>query len=122
MLDQGYWQDGIYTPPSPEAFAEDILAMKRLGFNTLRKHIKVEPELFYYDCDRLGMVVFQDMVNNSDYSFIKDSGLPGHRPQEKATTGMHSDPESRGIFTEVMEGHGQAPVQSSVDMLLDDLQ
>ena len=53
VLDQGYWQSGIYTPPTDEAFEADIMAMKSFGFNTLRKHIKVEPELFYYDCDRL---------------------------------------------------------------------
>ena len=67
LLDQGYWPDGIFTPAKPECYARDIQEMKRLGFNTLRKHIKVEPEEFYYQCDKLGMVVFQDMVNNSDY-------------------------------------------------------
>ncbi len=77
LLDQGYWSDGLFTPATPEGFREDILAMKGLGFNTLRKHIKVEPEQFYYDCDRLGMVVFQDMVNNSDYRFLRDTAIPG---------------------------------------------
>ena len=76
LLDQGYWPDGLFTPASPELYAEDILAMKRIGFNTLRKHIKVEPEEFYYQCDRLGMVVFQDMVNNGRYSFFRDTVLP----------------------------------------------
>ncbi len=76
LLDQGYWPEGLLTAPSPESYADDILAMKRLGFNTLRKHIKVEPEEFYYQCDRLGMVVFQDMVNNGNYSFAKDTALP----------------------------------------------
>lgn len=50
--------------------------MKALGFNTLRKHIKVEPPLFYYACDRLGMAVFQDMVNNGDYRYLRDTVLP----------------------------------------------
>jgi galactokinase len=104
LLDQGYWQDGIYTPPAPEAFAEDILAMKSLGFNTLRKHIKIEPELFYYECDRLGMVVFQDMVNNSDYSFIRDTGLPTIGIRGLSDKNRHADPETRRIFTENMEG------------------
>ena len=76
LLDQGYWPDGLFTPATPECFAEDILAMKKLGFNTLRKHIKVEPEEFYYQCDRLGMVVFQDMVNNGRYCFLRDTALP----------------------------------------------
>lgn len=76
LLDQGYWPDGLCTPPDPSCYADDIKAMKELGFNTLRKHIKVEPAQFYYECDRLGMVVFQDMVNNGTYSFFKDTLLP----------------------------------------------
>ena len=63
VLDQGYWPDGLMTAPCDEAFTEDILRMKRLGFNMLRKHIKLEPERWYYHCDRLGMLVWQDMVN-----------------------------------------------------------
>ena len=76
LLDQGYWPDGLFTPPAPECYTEDILSMKRLGFNTLRKHIKVESEEFYYQCDKLGMVVFQDMVNNGTYHFFRDTVLP----------------------------------------------
>lgn len=76
VLDQGYFSDGIYTPASLSEYESDIKAMKALGFNTLRKHIKVEPEEFYYQCDRLGMVVFQDMVNNGKYSFLRDTALP----------------------------------------------
>ena len=63
VLDQGYWPDGLYTAPSDEALIEDIQLMKELGFNTLRKHIKIEPLRWYYHCDRLGMLVWQDMVN-----------------------------------------------------------
>lgn len=76
VLDQGYFSDGIFTPASPCEYERDILAMKNLGFNTLRKHIKVEPEEFYYQCDKLGMIVFQDMVNNGKYSFLRDTALP----------------------------------------------
>ena len=76
LLDQGYWPEGLLTPPAPQSYADDILAMKKLGFNTLRKHIKVEMEEFYYQCDKLGMIVWQDMVNNSDYSFLRDTALP----------------------------------------------
>lgn len=104
VLDQGYWQDGIYTPPSPDAFAKDILAMKERGFNTLRKHIKIEPEIFYYECDRLGMIVFQDMVNNSDYSFMRDTGLPTIGLKKRNDKNLHADPESRRLFIESMEG------------------
>ena len=62
VLDQGYWPDGLYTAPCDEALEFDIREMKRLGFNMLRKHIKIEPERWYYHCDRLGMLVWQDMV------------------------------------------------------------
>ena len=76
VLDQGYFSDGIYTPASYAAYRDDILAMKELGYNTLRKHIKIEPQIFYYLCDKLGMLVFQDMVNVGRYSFFKDTILP----------------------------------------------
>ena len=76
VLDQGYYPEGIYLPPSEKEFDADILRMKELGYNLLRKHIKVEPEYFYYMCDKLGMLVMQDMVNNGSYSFIRDTALP----------------------------------------------
>ena len=63
LLDQGYWSDGGMTPPTDEAMIYDIEKMKDLGFNMLRKHIKVEPARWYYHCDRLGMLVWQDMVS-----------------------------------------------------------
>ncbi len=63
VLDQGYWPESLYTPPSDEAMIFDITKMKELGFNMLRKHIKIEPMRWYYHCDRIGMVVWQDMVN-----------------------------------------------------------
>ena len=60
-LDQGWWPDGLYTAPSDEALVYDIQTTKDLGFNMIRKHVKVEPERWYYHCDRLGMLVWQDM-------------------------------------------------------------
>ena len=63
LLDQGYWSDGGMTPPTDEAMIYDIEKMKELGFNMLRKHIKVEPARWYYHCDRIGMLVWQDMVS-----------------------------------------------------------
>jgi beta-galactosidase/beta-glucuronidase len=62
-LDQGYWPDGLYTPPSDEAMRKDIELVKELGFNMLRKHVKVEPARYYYYCDRIGLIVWQDMPN-----------------------------------------------------------
>ncbi|MBO0700268.1 MAG: beta-galactosidase [Zavarzinella sp.] len=60
-LDQGWWPDGLLTPPSDEAMAYDLKVLKQLGMNMLRKHIKVEPARYYYHCDRLGLLVWQDM-------------------------------------------------------------
>ncbi|MCR5078673.1 MAG: glycoside hydrolase family 2 [Bacilli bacterium] len=67
VLDQGYWPESGLTPPSEEALVFDVKAMKDLGFNMLRKHIKIEPMPFYYHCDRLGMVVMQDILNAGKY-------------------------------------------------------
>ena len=103
LLDQGYWSDGIYTPASPECYEQDILAMKQLGFNMLRKHIKVEPEQFYYDCDRLGMVVFQDMVNNGKYSFFRDTLLPTLGVQKLPDENFHKKAADRKAFYRGME-------------------
>ena len=103
LLDQGYWPDGLFTPAAPECYAEDILTMKRLGFNTLRKHIKVEPEEFYYQCDKLGMIVFQDMVNNGDYSFFRDTALPTIGLQKLDDRKLHKDPSIRSEFLRCME-------------------
>lgn len=63
LLDQGYWSDGMYTPPSDEAMIWEIKKLKDMGFNMLRKHIKIEPLRWYYHCDRLGMLVWQDFVS-----------------------------------------------------------
>lgn len=63
LLDQGYWSDGLYTAPCDAALQYDIRTMRSLGFNMLRKHIKIEPLRWYYWCDRLGMIVWQDMVS-----------------------------------------------------------
>jgi len=75
VLDQGFWPDGLYTAPTDEALAFDIKAIKAMGFNTIRKHIKVEPARWYYWADHLGMLVWQDMVN-------PNQGLPeGSKPE-----------------------------------------
>lgn len=91
VLDQGYYSDGIYLPASPEGYRWDILTMKGLGFDLLRKHIKIEPELYYYYCDLYGMLVWQDMVNAGAYHFLLDTALPtlgikrgvAHRPSPR---------------------------------------
>lgn len=76
VLDQGYYPDGISTPVSPQAYSDDIQAMKDLGFNMIRKHIKIEPDWFYYECDRRGMIVLQDLVNSGVYNYLWQTVLP----------------------------------------------
>lgn len=102
LLDQGYWSDGLYTPAVPECYEKDILSAKALGFNTLRKHIKIEPQQFYYDCDRLGMIVFQDMVNNGDYSFLRDTALPTAGITGISDRFLNRNQEARRIFLDSM--------------------
>ena len=76
VLDQGYFMDGIYTPHEEEEYERDILRMKELGFNMIRKHIKIEPEIFYHYCDKHGMLVFQDLVNSGSYRYLRDTVFP----------------------------------------------
>ena len=87
VLDQGYFPDGIFLPAEEKEYDRDILRMKELGFNLLRKHIKIEPDYFYYACDRLGMLVMQDMVNNGPYRFVRDTIIPtlGNKKQGDRT-------------------------------------
>lgn len=67
-LDQGFWPDGLYTAPTDEALRYDIEVTKRLGFNMARKHVKIEPKRWYYWCDKLGLLVWQDMPNGDNQS------------------------------------------------------
>ncbi len=66
-LDQGFWPDGIYTPPTLSAMRYDLEMTKKMGFNMLRKHVKVENRIFYYLCDKLGLMVWQDMPSGDQY-------------------------------------------------------
>ena len=99
LLDQGYFSDGLWTPAEPAEYERDIVKMKSLGFNMLRKHIKIEPELFYYYCDKLGMAVFQDMVNNGFYRFSRDTLLPTLGVTTFPDRIMNANWESRREFT-----------------------
>ena len=103
VLDQGYWSDGLFTPAHPFCYEKDILAMKALGFNTLRKHIKIEADRFYYDCDRLGMLVWQDMVNNGSYSFVRDTALPTIGLKRLSDKHLHRNQAARNAFVEGMK-------------------
>ncbi len=98
VLDQGYFSDGIYLPASEDGYRFDIREMKRLGFNTLRKHIKIEPECFYYLCDKMGMLVMQDMVNSGRYSFLGDTALPTLGLSKMKDTRRFHNKKHREIF------------------------
>ena len=105
LLDQGYYCDGMYTAPSDEAMIFDIQAAKAMGFNMLRKHIKVEPLRWYYHCDRLGMLVWQDMVNGGgEYNFLTVSS--------PLVTGIHfRDSHYKRFSREDPEGRKQYYVE-----------
>lgn len=92
VLDQGYYlEEGrtAYLPEDPAEYERDILRMKELGFNLLRKHIKIEPEIFYHYCDVHGMLVLQDMVNSGHYAFMRDTVIPTF------VTKRHREPRER---------------------------
>ncbi|MBQ8853765.1 MAG: beta-galactosidase [Alistipes sp.] len=76
-LDQGWWPDGLYTAPTDEALLSDVILTKELGFNTIRKHIKVEPARWYYHCDREGIIVWQDMPCLALYNGNSKGGMWG---------------------------------------------
>ncbi len=77
LLDQGYFYGGIYTPKSNKDMFDELLSLKKMGFNMLRKHIKVESALWYYYCDLLGIAVFQDMINGGKpYKFLRIALAP----------------------------------------------
>lgn len=87
LLDQGWWPDGLYTPPTEEAMLYDVKVTKDLGFNMLRKHVKVEPARFYYHCDKMGMLVWQDMPNGNYFRDLRIEAWEkedAHRPLESA--------------------------------------
>jgi len=108
LLDQGYWPDGLYTAPSDDALIYDIIKAKELGFNMLRKHIKIEPLRWYYHCDRLGMLVWQDMVNGgSEYNMVTVGYLPTlfpnlarHRKDKQYKKLAREDEDGRKEWTE----------------------
>ena len=98
LLDQGYWSDGMYTAPSDEAMIFDIRTAKEMGFNMLRKHIKIEPLRWYYHCDRLGMLVWQDMPNGGGQYNMGVISAP-------LVTGVHLSDKNYKLFArEELEG------------------
>lgn len=113
VLDQGYFSDGFLTPPSDQAMIDDIQTMKDMGFNMLRKHIKIEPLRWYYHCDRLGMLVWQDMINGSERKDIVLHGI-------LAILGIHLKDYKYKKFGR-LSIVGRALYENDLDIMLDHL-
>lgn len=114
LLDQGFWPDGLYTAPTDEALRHDIEVTRQLGFNTIRKHVKVEPERWYYWADRLGVLVWQDMPNGDEHVEPGDGEierLPVSAEQFETELArlveMHSNHPSIIMWVVFNEGWGQ---------------
>ncbi len=84
-LDQGWWPDGLYTPPTEAGMVYDLEVLKSFGFNMLRKHIKVEPARYYYDCDKMGMMVWQDMPSGDTAHYIGGKDPDAERSPESVS-------------------------------------
>lgn len=104
VLDQGFWPDGLHTAPGDAAWQAELEFLKRLGFNTVRKHVKVEPQRWYYWCDRLGLLVWQDMPSGNNLS------MPARRQFEvelqRMVEGLYNHP-SIVMWVLFNEGWGQ---------------
>ncbi|MBO5736179.1 MAG: glycoside hydrolase family 2, partial [Clostridia bacterium] len=110
LLDQGYWADGMLTYPSDQAAIDELSTLKAMGFNTLRKHIKLEPMRWYYHCDRLGIVVWQDFVNGGGaYKFTHIAAFP--------FLGFHHKDDDYAYFARENEGGRYEFMQMSEEIL-----
>ncbi len=94
VLDQGFWPDGLYTAPTDEALRFDLETIKRLGFNTVRKHVKVEPDRWYFWADKMGLLVWQDMPSGDKAIGPRDSDL-----RRSAPSALQFETELRAILT-----------------------
>jgi beta-galactosidase/beta-glucuronidase len=123
-LDQGFWPDGIYTAPTDEALRYDIQMTKKMGFNMARKHVKVEPERWYYWCDKLGLLVWQDMPsgdkyirpNEPDITRIPESAKEFETELEALVRG-HANHPSIVMWVPYNEGWGQWDTARTVDSI-----
>jgi len=99
-LDQGFWPDGLYTPPTEDAMVYDLIMLKKMGFNMVRKHVKVENRVFYYWCDRIGLLVWQDMPNG-------DAHISGNMPD--IDRNIESDTQYRYELEQLINSHYNNP-------------
>ena len=142
VLDQGYWSDGLLTPPSNQAMYDELKLLKDMGFNMVRKHIKVEPMAWYRYCDQLGLIVWQDFVNgggeytwthialfpflgakhkDSDYSYFSRENEGGRYEfiaSAKATVDALKNAPCVGVWVPFNEGWGQFDSKKMVDLIL----
>lgn len=116
VIDQGYWPDGLYTAPGDLAIQTDIKVAKSLGFNVIRKHQKIEPERWYYWCDRIGMLVWQDMPAASNRTPEAKSQFQSELQRLVLLRANHP---SIIVWTLFNEGRGQHQTQDYVEMLRD---
>ena len=95
-LDQGWWPDGLYTAPTDEALKYDIEMTKKFGMNMIRKHVKVEPARWYYWCDKLGILVWQDMVSGDAHKTAESKA--NYRTELKAMIdALRNSPVDRDV-------------------------
>lgn len=106
-LDQGFWPDGLHTPPTDEALAYDLEAHKKLGFNSVRKHIKVEPDRWYYHADRLGLLVWQDMPSMRSDRTPDQAARKQYEHEMKRMIAQHDSHPSVIMWVTFNEGWGQ---------------
>src|SRR5207237_6408323 len=102
-LDQGFWPDGLYTAPTDKALRYDIEMTRKLGFNMARKHVKIEPERWYYWCDKLGLLVWQDMPSGDKFISPKQQDI--QRSEESAKefeTELQALVEGRGAHPSIV--------------------
>ena len=123
-LDQGFWPDGLYTAPTDEALRYDIEMTKKLGFNLARKHVKIEPERWYYWCDKLGLLVWQDMPSGDKFIGTKDPDITrtAESAQEfetelKALIQRRGNHPSIVMWVPYNEGWGQWQTAHVVDLI-----
>lgn len=124
-LDQGWWPDGLYTPPTEAGMIYDLQVLQDMGYNMLRKHIKVEPARYYYACDKMGMLVWQDMPSGDTKHYISPSAPDAERSPESVA---YYEAELREMFNALdmfpcivmwipfNEGWGQFDTQRIVEL------
>ena len=123
-LDQGFWPDGIYTAPTDEALRYDIEQLKKIGCNMMRKHVKIEPLRFYYWCDKLGLLVWQDMPNGDKHVDRKDADITTSKESAeqfekelKALVKTHRNSPAIIMWVAFNEGWGQYDTPRIVDLI-----